>query len=618
MFLDDIVGPMSMKEAQETYKKVTKPVAQPRKLNPGWALDSTTKAELKRRKDLRQRKGIDESLNICKVCGQTPCNCTHIISENAWNDGTNDWTSEHDQWTKESVETIVPLTGVDEDGMIGPDSTSPIHGGMNEQRLSVGDPIIVTAPNAYKGKTGDIVEFSPSGKFVIVRLYNHGEHSMHLSDVEYNEYADQEDEVDEGWSDAVVSQRTGQPRTPYSVYIKGRKWRDFENDDHAEAVANKLRAKFKAEGRDPSVITIAATDYDKMAEATNRHFGPKGAGTELARQTRDAELDRKFNTPDQLKKDADYRAYRAGIKKAKVVAKKSQVKEFAPSNGDNSDNFDPELAAMAKKEGVVKGYSLVDGATVERALQIPSSQWGELYNGQYKQYFVKGFMDGRKAKLEQARKDGVELSLQKDGSLSRVQQGVAEGEISQQYTVAVDCGEDGTFTVKVHAGDKGEALRKAQKIVRNEYDTYPEGARIVGQGVAEASYINGHVEDPESLRWKQTSMSYEQAVAKFGKNNVKQDGKNRLGQKIVMVLVPLGEQAETDYSKRRAHEKQADLTNTPKKPRQPSNDYFAKRDKEKRDLERFGESANYWSKLQDEKNTKLNSLVNELKESIKK
>ena len=69
--------------------------------------------------------------------------------------------------------------------------------------------------------------------------------------------------------------------------------------------------------------------------------------------------------------------------------------------------------------------------------------------------------------------------------------GVAEGEISQQYTVAVDCGEDGTFTVKVHAGDKGEALRKAQKIVRNEYDTYPEGARIVGQGVAEGT--NGWV-----------------------------------------------------------------------------------------------------------------------------
>jgi hypothetical protein len=64
----------------------------------------------------------------------------------------------------------------------------------------------------------------------------------------------------EGWSDAMVARRTGGPRTPYSVYIKGKKWKDFENDDHAEAVANKLKAKFKADGRDPSVITIAPTE----------------------------------------------------------------------------------------------------------------------------------------------------------------------------------------------------------------------------------------------------------------------------------------------------------------------------------------------------------------------
>jgi hypothetical protein len=74
------------------------------------------------------------------------------------------------------------------------------------------------------------------------------------------------EEIDEGWSDAIVSQRTGSPRTPYSVYINGKKWKDFENDDHAEAVANKLRAKFKANGRDPSVITVAPTDYNKGIE----------------------------------------------------------------------------------------------------------------------------------------------------------------------------------------------------------------------------------------------------------------------------------------------------------------------------------------------------------------
>ena len=232
-----------------------------------------------------------------------------------------------------------------EDGMIGPDSTSPVGGHVDEAKLNVGDPIIVTAPNEFEGKTGEISEFSPSGKFVIVNLYNHGKHSMHLSDVGYNQYADEEDDLDEdagpspvagaitrrilqqrldllkqygpelvgaavdnvadyvgdveeigssdvsawvaqvermlkenppeafaeGWSDAIVAQRTGQPRTPYSVYIKGKKWKDFENEDHAEAVANKLRAKFKADGRDPSVITIAATDYDKGVE--------EGAGT---------------------------------------------------------------------------------------------------------------------------------------------------------------------------------------------------------------------------------------------------------------------------------------------------------------------------------------------------
>jgi hypothetical protein len=220
---------------------------------------------------------------------------------------------------------------------------------MQERKLSVGDPVVVTAPNEFEGKTGEISEFSPSGKFVVVNLYNHGEHSMHLSDIAYNDYADQEqDEEDdwydkelnefapsperdddevpdqilklanrwwnatddqpkitnvlrslgwsiaqveseddavqmqhddgttyfisaddfdpdvfEGWSDAIVAQRTGQPRTPYSVYIKGKKWKDFENDDRAEAVANKLRAKFKAEGRDPGVITIAPTDMSE-------------------------------------------------------------------------------------------------------------------------------------------------------------------------------------------------------------------------------------------------------------------------------------------------------------------------------------------------------------------
>ena len=74
--------------------------------------------------------------------------------------------------------------------------------------------------------------------------------------------------LDEGWSGKYVAQQTGRPRTPYSVYINGKKWKDFENDDHARAVMDKLKAKFKADGRDPSVITIAPTDIPEgVAEA---------------------------------------------------------------------------------------------------------------------------------------------------------------------------------------------------------------------------------------------------------------------------------------------------------------------------------------------------------------
>lgn len=71
---------------------------------------------------------------------------------------------------------------------------------LDEGQLNVGDPITVTAPNEYEGKTGEIVEFSPSGKFVVVKLYNGDEASMHVSDIEYNEYADEQD-VDDAWND---------------------------------------------------------------------------------------------------------------------------------------------------------------------------------------------------------------------------------------------------------------------------------------------------------------------------------------------------------------------------------------------------------------------------------
>ena len=92
-------------------------------------------------------------------------------------------------------------------------------------------------------------------------------------------------------SDAIVAQRTGQPRTPYSVYIKGKKWKDFENDDHAEAVANKLKAKFKADGRDPETITIAATESITGEASALEKF--RKAADEREKKHNDAEKEMK-------------------------------------------------------------------------------------------------------------------------------------------------------------------------------------------------------------------------------------------------------------------------------------------------------------------------------------
>lgn len=75
---------------------------------------------------------------------------------------------------------------------------------MQERKLVVGDPITVTAANEFEGKTGELADISPSGKFVVVNLYNHGQHSMHLSDIEFNQYAADQEEDD--WYDEDLNE----------------------------------------------------------------------------------------------------------------------------------------------------------------------------------------------------------------------------------------------------------------------------------------------------------------------------------------------------------------------------------------------------------------------------
>lgn len=76
------------------------------------------------------------------------------------------------------------------------------------------------------------------------------------------------------------------------------------------------------------------------------------------------------------------------------------------------------------------------------------------------------------------------------------------------------------------------------------------------------------------------------------------------------------EEGQTDYQKRRQRERDIDAGRPVTKQRQSKmTDYQKRRAQDKRDME-FGESTSYWVKLQDQRSTKLNTLVNELKESV--
>jgi len=116
--------------------------------------------------------------------------------------------------------------------------------------LQVGDPVIIQGNVEFKDKTGDVVEFGRDKNFVIVDLYNFGKHAFHASNVRYNDYADQEDYVDEGrMKDLAIGGQT-MPSTRSGNYVVIQKKQDtvvpirqhpdsLSAQKHAQAIKNK-------------------------------------------------------------------------------------------------------------------------------------------------------------------------------------------------------------------------------------------------------------------------------------------------------------------------------------------------------------------------------------------
>jgi len=65
-------------------------------------------------------------------------------------------------------------------------------------QLEIGDPVCVVGPNHYEGEFGEVVEFSPSGKFVVIKFRDGDEASMHISDVELTSDESDWDDEDDG------------------------------------------------------------------------------------------------------------------------------------------------------------------------------------------------------------------------------------------------------------------------------------------------------------------------------------------------------------------------------------------------------------------------------------
>jgi hypothetical protein len=208
-------------------------------------------------------------------------------------------------------------------GVLQPTGTNE---SVNEdQRLHPGDPVVVTAPNEFEGKTGEIYDFSPSGSFVIVDLYNHGKHSMHLSDVAYNDHADQEEADD--WYDEDVAEGKKKKKKKSSRSMGGYFFPGYAYYGGGES------GEGGGDGGGESI-------NHRVAETALNSKDPQGDYAAKRQALHDLSLNKDVDQAAVLQRrlDLDREA------KAKGVTKGS-INEFAPAGGGGSGNYFQALAS---------------------------------------------------------------------------------------------------------------------------------------------------------------------------------------------------------------------------------------------------------------------------------
>jgi hypothetical protein len=292
----------------------------------------------------------------------------------------------------------------------------------NAEELGIGDPVIITGNVRYKGETGDIDRFGDMKRFVVVHLYNHGKHSFHSSDVEYNEYADHEDDLDEAGYGRNRGYNPGFA-SPHAPSLGGRGHREDDEGWGQEQQALTTTWYIRVNGKiikDKMGVPYQYRGKEAAAKAAQTMMAKSfNAGKKFVLTTKAVD--------DQPENEAtlhtDYKRNRFS-----GVSKRDQEQDQAASRAMN--NVNDEVA-----EGVAEGSEQYD--------EISDKAFDEGYAGysyrnvypkgtrEYEEYH-EGWYDGRLA-FEKAN------DYESDFYISRPEQGVAEaGSAAQQAAIAIN------------------------------------------------------------------------------------------------------------------------------------------------------------------------------------
>jgi hypothetical protein len=510
---------------------------------------------------------------------------------------------------------------------------------INEgQGLHAGDPIVVTAPNEFAGKTGEIYQLSPSGAFVIVDLYNHGKHSMHLSDVKYNDYADQEEADD--WYDESVAEgfQDFNKVEPYAVCLAGKPVKKFDYYEEARRFHDNWKQKLYREGNQAKAdkITLMPLNLDESVEDYSSIYSPEAIALgkifcdhynitddgdiQLAVEIIDSYLDefKANNTPVDLKKiksgvaDAFRQVYRGmgpgpTFRKKfqeQGVAEDSQLNEYIVRSGDdigsvlslnlfadllgqgNLSDYDEEFANSAKWQAVVAKWA-------------PKAEYLQREIAKYQN-------TGRK--LRDAEADALDATAY-DGSDAYDNADMAAQYLPKVYNkqaaAIVRLLKDGYANPPAGMHEDAAVLEDAgswivydpeTKQIKKRFKTHTAGksyAKVHNLGFASSEYYFDKVKDQSAVAEVAPPGARAERMVKHIKKSLSKDGKLSDKDKAIAYATTWKahtagkvEETQTDYQKRRQRERDVDAGRPVKPmPKNPRTDYQKRRAEQKRQEE---------------------------------